>query len=101
MKDPEARAELFGFGDIKGNSREISYNLRLLFDEKVDPLSRKQSAIVRAFHQATAFSRTSGSTATLDSPIFFIRENDAGFYPGTKLPIYRMTQVEWYFSSTH
>ncbi|QDH79573.1 hypothetical protein FKX85_11200 [Echinicola soli] len=79
FKDPAAREELFGFAELKGNAGEIQYNLRRLFEEQTDPVSRKQSAIVRAFYGNAANSRTTNEQSiNVDSLKAFINQYDIG-----------------------
>ncbi len=49
LRDPEARKELFGFAKLQGNANDVEYSLKKLFEERLEPLSRKESAIVSAF----------------------------------------------------
>ncbi|GGF16695.1 hypothetical protein GCM10011339_00740 [Echinicola rosea] len=77
FKDPDARKELFGFAELKGNAGEVQYNLRRLFEEKTDPVSRKQSAIVQAFNRNASNSRVaSEASINIDSLKSFINQHD-------------------------
>ncbi|AGA78618.1 hypothetical protein [Echinicola vietnamensis] len=79
FKDPDVRKELFGFAELKGNAGEVQYNLRRLFEEEPDPVSRKQSAIVQAFNRnATNSSVASEASINIDSLKTFINQHDIG-----------------------
>ncbi len=51
FKDPIAQEELFLFSRMDENSGSIKINLKSLFEQEINPLSRKKSEIVIAFQK--------------------------------------------------
>lgn len=79
LRDPEARKELFGFAKLKGNANDVEYSLKKLFEERLEPLSRKESAIVSAFYRKAAENHRQAETPyNVDELIEFIVKNDIG-----------------------
>lgn len=79
LRDPDARKELFGFAKLEGNANDVEYSLKKLFEERLEPSSRKESAIVSAFYRNAAENhRLEESSFNVDELIEFIVQNDIG-----------------------
>ena len=78
FKDSDARDELFSFSKLEGNQGEVEYSLAKLFDESIDPLSRRKSAIVNAFYRAAKSKTSSSAGQDVEDMVNFIKENNIG-----------------------
>lgn len=76
LKDEEARKELFGFAKLEGNSLDIEYSLKRLFEDNINPMTRKKSAIVSSFQKNGKNFRLADSNTNVDELISFIIDND-------------------------
>src|SRR5690606_14332954 len=78
LKNQDARDELFSYSKLEGNQGEVEYSLAKLFDESIDPLSRRKSAIVDAFYRAAKSKTSSTGGRNVEDMVNFIKENNIG-----------------------
>jgi hypothetical protein len=78
FKDKGARDELFSFSKLEGNQGEVEYSLAKLFEENIDPLSRRKSAIVDAFYRGAKSKTFSSGGQKVEDMVDFIKENNIG-----------------------
>jgi hypothetical protein len=74
MKDPEALEELYSFAKMRGPGDDINFNLKYLFNNEYESLSKKKSVIATAFRANT--DKNSRQNHTTEELIAFIIEND-------------------------
>ncbi|MFT4855428.1 MAG: hypothetical protein ACI8YP_001326 [Algoriphagus sp.] len=75
FKDPIAQEELFSFSRLDQNSGSIEINLKSLFEQEMNPGSRKKSEIVNAFQKYKDPNARIDSDLKIDELISFIIDN--------------------------
>ena len=95
LKDKDALEELYSLASEGGQPDDIDYNLKNLFEEGINPSSRKASAIVSAFKNSAKNLRTTSENGINGEELIqFIIDNEISILAPYLVEDFKLDEVE-------